>query len=118
MGGNPLSLIDPSGLDWYRSPESTDEYVVGRPGHPIVPPGGPISRFEEQCVPAGRTFGQIHDARVDLLTSQGVPHWRANVPTMPGAYLDAARQEMINSLQDLERNIRYLDPRRLRRHPC
>ena len=68
-------------------------------------PGGPISRFIEQCVPAGRTFGEIHDDRVDELLSRGVPDWRANIPTMPGAYLDAVRQETANSSLQLERSI-------------
>jgi RHS repeat-associated protein len=103
--GNPLSLVDPLGLDWYRSQNSSQTYVVGRDKSLIVEPGGIVSRFIEQCVPAGRTFGEIHDARVDELTSKGVPDWRANIPTMPGAYADAVRQEMGNSLLQLQRNI-------------
>lgn len=106
--GDPVSRSDPEGLDWYRNPNSTADYTVGRRGHPIVPPGGSVSRFVEQCIPAGRTFGQIHDDRVDQLISQGVPDWRANIPTMPGAYRDAVRQETVNSLRNLENNIRNL----------
>ena len=105
VGGNPISRIDPMGLDWYRSQSSSQPYVVGREGSLIVPPGGTISRFIEQCVPAGRTFGEVHDARVDELISNGVPDWRANIPTMPGAYLDAVNLEIGNSLRQLERNI-------------
>lgn len=71
---------------------------MGRPGTP-VPPGGLISKVIEHCVPAGRPFGQIHDERVDLLRRQGYPDLRANVPSMPGAYADAVRQEANNSLR-------------------
>ncbi len=108
VGGNPLTRSDPEGLDWYRNPDSAADYAVGRRGHPVVPPGGIVSRFVEQCIPAGRTFGQIHDDRVDQLISQGVPDWRANIPTMPGAYKDAIRQETGNSLRNLDINIRNL----------
>lgn len=106
--GDPVSRTDPTGLDWYRPRNSTAEYVVGRRGHPLVPPGGVVSRFIEQCIPAGRTFGEIHDARVDQLIRQGVPDWRANIPTMPGAYRDAVVQETSNSLQRLDQAIRNL----------
>jgi RHS repeat-associated protein len=108
VGGNALWAIDPIGLDWYRPSNSTQDFVVGRRGHPIVPPGGVISRTIEQCVPAGRTFGQIHDARVEQLVNQGVPDWRANIPTMPGAYRDAVVQETSISLQKLDKAIRNL----------
>lgn len=108
-GGNPISRVDPNGLDWLRpwSDQSTP-YVVGRMGDPIVPPGGFISRTIEHCVPAGRTFGQLHDARVDALLAQGVPDWRANIPTMPSAYWDAVMQEALNSYLTLERNLNNL----------
>ena len=103
--GNPVMFTDPLGLEWYRPQNSSQPYAVGREGNLIVWPGGPISRFIEQCVPAGRTFGKIHDDRYDEMISKGVPEWRANIPTMPGAYLDAVRQETGNSLLQLERNI-------------
>ena len=112
VGGNPISRVDPDGLDWFRpwSDQSTP-YVVGRPGHPVVPPGGLISKGIEHCVPAGRTFGQIHDAKVDELLAKGVPDWKANIPTMPGAYWQAVKQEAFNSYQALERNLMNLIPR-------
>lgn len=74
----------------------------------MVPPGGAISRAIEYCVPVGRTFGEIHDARVDELVSHGVPDWRSNLPTMPGAYTDAVKKEMGNSLLQLERAVKNL----------
>jgi hypothetical protein len=108
VGGDPISRSDPEGLDWYRPQNYSQPYFVGREGHPLVPPGGLISKFIEECVPAGRTFGEIHDARVNQLVSSGVPDWRANIPTMPGAYLDAVKREMENSLLKLDQSIRNL----------
>jgi uncharacterized protein RhaS with RHS repeats len=105
--GDPVSRTDPEGLDWYRPQNSSQPYAVGRDGS-IIQPGGPISRAIENFCPAGRTFAEIHDARVDELIARGVPDWRANIPTMPGAYLDAIRQETSNSLMQLDRNIRNL----------
>ena len=114
VGGNPISRVDPDGLDWFRAwRDQSTPYAVGRDGHPVVPPGGLISKGIEHCVPAGRTFGQIHDAKVDELRARGVPDWRANIPTMPGAYLQAVRQESFNSFQALERNLMNLIPRPL-----
>jgi hypothetical protein len=93
-GSSPLNRKDPKGLDWFRDWDDTETtYVVGREGNPLVSPGSPVSKFFEHCVPAGRTFGQIHDQRVDTLKKGGVPDWKANIPTMPGAYMDAVTQE-------------------------
>ena len=112
VGGNPISRIDPDGLDWLRPwSDQSSPYSVGRTGHPIVAPGGFISKAIEHCVPAGKIFGEIHDAKVDALRAQGVPDWRANIPTMPGVYLSAIRQESFRSFQALERNLMNLIPR-------
>lgn len=99
VGGNPANWIDSSGLEWFRpwSDQST-EYVVGRYQNPIVAPGGLISKTIEHCVPAGRTFGKVHDAKYDTLRRRGVPEWRANLPTMPAAYAEAVQLEGANSL--------------------
>ena len=92
--GNPVSRVDPLGLDWFRPwDDTTTEYVVGRNGHPLVYPGGAVSMAIEHCVPAGRTFGIIHDAKVDRLRAEGVSDLRANLPTMPGAYVEAFKKE-------------------------
>ena len=58
----------------------------------------------EHCVPAGETFGQIHDAKVDEILSKNVPDWKANIPTMPEAYWQAAKKEG-NSMQKLQNNL-------------
>jgi RHS repeat-associated protein len=109
VGGNPVSLIDPSGLDWFRPwSDQKTPYVVGREGNAFVPPGGVVSKAIEHCVPAGRTFGEIHDAKVDALRAEGVPDWKANIPTMPGAYLEAVKQEGGLSVQALEKNLMNL----------
>lgn len=92
--GDPIDKVDPLGQDWFRPwSDTTSEYVVGRNGHPVVYPGGGISKAIEHCVPAGRTFGLVHDAKVDELRAQGVSDLRANVPTMPAAYVEAFKKE-------------------------
>ena len=93
-GGNPMSRMDPQGLDWFRDWDDRETiYIVGKDGNPFVSPGSPISKLFEHCVPAGRTFGQIHDQRVEQLTKGGVPDWKANIPSMPGAYMEAVTKE-------------------------
>lgn len=105
--GNPISWMDPYGLEWFRSwNDQTTRYAVGREGHFLVWPSSPISQFIEHCVPAGRTFGLLHDATVDKLRELGVPDWLANVPTMSLMYLEAVRQESVNSSVSLARTIR------------
>lgn len=112
VGGDPISRIDPDGLDWFRPwSDQSSPYVVGRDGHPAVPPGGLISKGIEHCVPAGRTFGEIHDAKVDELLTRGVPDWKANIPTMPGAYWQAIQREAFNSYLALERSLMNLTSR-------
>lgn len=109
VGGNPISRIDPYGLDWFKSwSDQSTPYAVGRDDNFFVSPGGLISKAIEHCVPAGRTFGQIHDAKVDDLRSQGVPDWKANIPTMPEAYWEAVKQEGGNSMQQLQDNLMKL----------
>ena len=70
---NPVNRVDPMGLYWFRQPWQTPG-VVGRPDTP-VPPGGPVSEFIEQYVPAGYTFGELHDSFVGAATSAGFPDW-------------------------------------------
>ena len=106
VSGNPLSRIDPFGLDWFRSlSDQSSPYVVGRSGNFFVPPGGLVSKAIEHCVPAGRTFGELHDTKVDDLSSKGVPDWRANIPTMPETYWEAIKQEGGKSMQQLQDNL-------------
>lgn len=38
--------------------------------------------------------------------SQGGPDWKANIPTMPGAYLDAVKKEGANSFRALDMGFR------------
>jgi RHS repeat-associated protein len=101
VGGNPISYADPLGLYWFRQPWQTD-YVVGREGSPLVAPGDPISRAIENYVPAGRTFGEMHDSFVDAATGAGIPDWLANIPSMITMY-DLAL------IVELERTLGILD---------
>ena len=86
VGGDPVSRIDPFGLEKWHLPNGT--HTVGRPGT-LVPPGGAISCVIENNVASGYTFGEVHDPLVDRLTSAGVPDILANVPTMLPAYFYA-----------------------------
>lgn len=96
IGNDPIGNIDPLGLYWFRQPWQTD-YVVGRPGTP-VPPGGLISRLIENDVPAGRTFGEMHDNFVDAATRAGIPDWVANIPSMSYVYQEALITEVLRTL--------------------
>jgi RHS repeat-associated protein len=81
--GNPLVYVDPNGLEWFRPiTDQSSTYYVGRDGHPLVRTGGLVSKAIEHCVPAGRTFGKLHDAKVDELTAIGISDKDANIPTM------------------------------------
>lgn len=93
---NPVMGIDPSGLFWFRQDWQTD-FVVGR-ARSLVEPGGRISRFIEDYVPAGRTFGDLHDAFVDAATTVGVPFALANIPSMVPMYAVALVTEVLRTL--------------------
>ena len=75
--------------------------MVGRPGTP-VPPGGSVSNFVERGVPAGYTFGAMHDAFVDQVTNAGWPDLLVNIPSMPFVYGAAVLTEILRSLGILE----------------
>lgn len=96
-GGNPISRSDPRGLYWLQQPWQEGDPIVGRPDT-IVSPGGIISNFIEQYVPAGRTMAEIHDPLVGWLTSIGFSDRLANVPTMPLAYQAAVQLEILRTL--------------------
>jgi RHS repeat-associated protein len=100
VGNNPVNFTDPSGLYWFRQAWQT-EYVVGRVNSPVVP-GEFVSRVIEDYVPAGRTFGDMHDALVNTLTATGVPDLFANVPTMIPTYGVAVVTEVLRSAGILE----------------
>ena len=88
------------GLYWFRQPWQKPG-VVGRPGTP-VPPRGTVSELIEQDVPAGYTFGELHDTFVDIATSAGFPDWLVNIPSMSSVYNIALIVEMLRSLGILE----------------
>lgn len=96
VGSNPVNRVDPSGLFWFRQDWQTD-FVVGRDRTP-VPPGGAISRFIEDRVPAGRTFGDLHDGFVDAATSVGIPDAVVNIPSMIPMYAVAIGTEALRTL--------------------
>ncbi len=97
---DPVNLIDSSGMYWYRQ-SWQESGVVGRPGTP-VPPGGTISEFVEQSVPAGYTFGQLHDAFVGVATEAGVPDSMINIPSMLPVFQVAQSVELLRSLGILD----------------
>jgi hypothetical protein len=92
--------MDPLGLYWFRQPWQKPG-VVGRSGTP-VPPEGLVSEFIEQYVPAGYTFGEMHDAFVDAATSAGIPDWLANYLSMLPTYEVALVKEVLRTLGILE----------------
>ena len=100
VSNNPVNLWDPLGLYWFRQPWQ-EPGVIGR-DNTMVPPGGPISECIEQYVPAGYTFGQLHDAFVGAATGAGFPDWLVNIPSMPSAYRQALITEVLRSLGILE----------------
>jgi RHS repeat-associated protein len=97
---DPVNFVDPMGLYWFRQ-DWQSPGVVGRPGTP-VPPRGTVSELIEQHVPAGYTFGELHDTFVDIATSAGLPDWLVNIPSMPSVYNIALTVEMLRSLGILE----------------
>lgn len=97
---NPVNFVDPIGLYWFRQDWQTPG-VIGRPVTP-VPPGGTVSEFIEKYVPAGYTFGEMHDAFVDAVTGVGLPDWLVNIPSMSPMFMAAQVVEVL-------RNIRILD---------
>jgi RHS repeat-associated protein len=96
VDGNPIDHIDSLGLDWFR-PQS-DKYVVGRENSGLVEPGKGLGKFIDDYVPAGHTFGMLHDALVDIGHDTGLPDWLINIPTMPGMYFLAVGTELDNSI--------------------
>jgi len=100
VSNNPLKFIDPLGLYWYRQ-DWQSPGVVGRP-NTFVEPGGVISEAFEKYVPAGYTFGQLHDAYVDAATKAGSPDWKVNIPSLYPAWVAAQIIETLRSLGVLE----------------
>ena len=97
VGGNPMSYNDPTGLYWFRQ-QWQSPGQVGRE-RSIVPPApdGKVSNVIEQYVPAGYTFGNMHDGFVDWATGAGAPDWLVNIPSMPGMYGTAIITELLRS---------------------
>jgi RHS repeat-associated protein len=100
---DPVNFVDPLGLYWFRQSWQTD-FVVGRE-RSLVEPGDPISRFIEDYVPAGRTFGERHDSFVDAATSAGIPDWLANIPLMIPTYGGALGKEVLRTLGILDQPL-------------
>jgi RHS repeat-associated protein len=93
---NPINNIDALGLYWFRQPGQT-EGVVGREKTPVEPYGR-VSEFIERFVPAGYTFGEMHDRFVDSGHYLGYPDWMINVPSMLPMYQIALTTEAMRSL--------------------
>lgn len=90
VGGNPITRKDPMGLDWFRPADHP--YVAGRKDS-IVEPGKGLGKFIDDYVPAGHTFGSLHDPAVDAYLKAGYPDWLVNIPTMPSYYWEAVVNE-------------------------
>jgi hypothetical protein len=87
VNNNPITGVDPSGLYWFRQ-DWQEPGFVGRRDTP-VPPGGAVSEFIEQDVPAGYTFGMMHDSFVGFTAPDGSAPWRdwlTNIPSMVPVY--------------------------------
>jgi hypothetical protein len=56
----------------------------------------------EQYVPAGYTFGEMHDTFVDAATRAGIPDLLANIPSMIPMYGGAVVTEALRTLGILE----------------
>jgi RHS repeat-associated protein len=93
---NPVNRNDPTGLYWFRQ-DWQEPGVVGRP-YTIVPPEGPVSEFIEQDMPAGYTFGEMHDSFVGAATKAGIPDWLVNIPSMIPAYEAALATEVLRTV--------------------
>jgi len=100
VGNNPVNFVDPWGLYWFIQSWQTPGFV----GHPdtLVPPGGPVSEFIETYVPAGYTFGEMHDAFVGAAEIAGFPNWLVNIPSMLPMYRAAQIVEVLRSLGILD----------------
>ena len=88
------------GLYWFRQPWQIAG-TVGRPGTP-VPPGGVVSEIIERYVPAGYTFGEMHDDYVRQALNSGMPELLINIPSMPRMYVAAVGVELMRSFRILE----------------
>ncbi|MDT8379657.1 MAG: RHS repeat-associated core domain-containing protein [Desulfotignum sp.] len=97
---DPVNRLDPLGLFWFRQDWQTKSFV-GRK-NTIVPTGGRISRFIEYYVPAGYTFGQLHDMFVGNAVAAGLPDQLVNIPSMLPMYQLAQLIETLRSLRILE----------------
>lgn len=103
VGNNPIMFVDPTGLYWFRQDWQTPGFVGRR--DTIVPPGGSVSEFIEQKVPAGYTFGEMHDSFVDAATSTGLPDWLVNIPSMITVYEAAVTTEVLRSVGILDQPV-------------
>jgi len=95
-----VNYTDPTGLFWFRQSWQTD-FVVGREDSKLVSPGDAISRFIENYVPAGRTFGDLHDGFVGFTSPRGSAPWRdwlTNIPSMIPMYPIALGTEVLRTL--------------------
>jgi len=97
---NPINNIDPLGLYWFRQSWQTPG-VVGRE-NTIVEPGGTTSEIVEKYVPAGYTFGQLHDAFVGSATKQGYQDKYVNIPSMFTLFVASQYVELLRSIGVLE----------------
>ena len=56
-----------------------------------------MSKFIENKIPAGYSFGANHDGLVGAATGIGLPDWLVNIPSMPFVYIYSVGAELINT---------------------
>ncbi|HID69421.1 MAG TPA: hypothetical protein EYP35_02920, partial [Desulfobacterales bacterium] len=100
---NPVLFVDPLGLFWFRQDWQTLG-VVGREGT-FVEPTGLISEGIERYMPAGYTFGELHDGFVGALTSIGISDKLVNIPSMLPLYQVAIIVEAERTLGILDQPV-------------
>lgn len=96
VGGNPISRIDPLGLEWFRPKDHP--YKAGRLGTSVTEGPEGNGRIIDDYIPAGHTMASIHDGFVEQMTNLGLPDWLVNKPSMLPAYMVAVSNETLNSI--------------------
>jgi len=104
-GNNPVNFVDPLGLEWFGDGTAG---IVGRDDSIVEPGEGNLGGWIEKYIPAGETWGRIHDPLVGALVpnlggpgndtlTEKIIDLIVNVPTMPVCYVAAVLTETAKS---------------------